>query len=155
MRGGDLTQLEAGYGPAGVVAALGGIYGSLDTDNVAGLTLPRNISADDSWSQSMDLSGQVHLPNDTLGYAEGVYSASYTAIGMENITMPAGTYNAMRIQVNMLYDVVVTVEEIDVPWPFPVNLTLWYAPGVGLVKAENLNEIIEHENIELLRYFIP
>jgi hypothetical protein len=152
---GDLIQLEAGNGPAGVMASLGGTWGFTETGNHFGVTLPANVSAGDTWLQSMDLGGQVHLPNNTIGSAEGTYSASYSATGMEEVSVPAGTFDAMRIEVQALYDLVVTVEGMDVPMPFPTSMTLWYAPGVGLVKAENMNEITTYEIIELWRYSIP
>jgi hypothetical protein len=34
-------------------------------------------------------------------------------------------------------------------------MTLWYAPGVGLVKADNTNDFTGSENIELMHYSVP
>lgn len=152
---GNLIQMQAGNGPAGMLSSLGGTYGFTETTSHTGNTLPATVYAGDTWEQSMILGGEVHVPPDKIGFADGMYTASFNAIGLEAVEVPAGAFQAMRIEVQAMYDLVITVDGIEVAVPIPTSMILWYAPNVGLVRAENNNEMVEYDIIELWRYTIP
>lgn len=156
---GDLVVLEAGNGPAATLASIGGTSSQVDTEDVSGVTLPASITSGSAWSQTFTFNGEANLPNGTTGTGEGSYSSTYKALGMETITVAAGTFEAMRIEVESVYDLTVTVElegqEIEVPVAVGSTITMWYASNIGLVKMVSNNDMMGEESIELTRYTSP
>ena len=70
------------------------------------------------------------------------YTISYTARGTERVEVPAGTFDAVR------------VEEVNKGAGGGNSRTLWYAPGVGEVKAV-INEGIGKGEVRVLHSFTP
>jgi hypothetical protein len=69
-------------------------------------------------------------PGDKWDFAEGRIKGTMTSFEQEQVTVPAGTFTAIRIEM---------VESLRPPRPgdvvpVPPKWTFWYAPGVGLVK---------------------
>ncbi len=148
---GDLRDLELPGGPAGAVAAAG-VSGTLTSINNQGVTLPALIHAGDSWSQEMDLVGDIEIEGSLFPVTDASYTINYQAIGMEEVAVPAGSFLALRIEERLFYDMTVKIEGIEVPVQSGADLTLWYAPGVGLVRADSTNDLGGTEIIELVNY---
>jgi hypothetical protein len=151
-----LTALQLG-GP--VVAALQsqGIQLDLKLKDVSGVTFPRNITAGDTWQQSLEFESDVKIAGEE-GTGLGTAQMNFSAIGMENVSVPAGDFAAMKIQVDTLVDLQVTYEGLTVPVTYTAIYNFWFAPDVGWVKANgnaNLAELSFTENIELQSYNIP
>ena len=153
--GGDLTSMNPTSGSAASLSTLNGVNAQTDTDGVAGVTLPASIAPEATWAQTYDISGDVSMPGGKHGSAQGTYGSDYKAIGTETVSVPAGTFEAMRIEVQMTYNLTITLEDLEVPTSVGTVLTMWYAPGVGLVKVESANDIMGAETIELTYYHIP
>lgn len=100
--------------------------GSMKTITTTGVTIPVHINAGNSWSQVTQF--EFNIPNFSV---TGTLTYNFQAIGLEQVTVPAGTFNAMKIQVN--------ANSEDVKSGVPINITAdgfyWFAPGVGRVKA--------------------
>lgn len=152
---GDLTMLDPGGGAAGSLATLNGVTAQIDTDDNVGITLPGTINMSDTWQQVLNIEGSVRLPDGREGSASGTYTASYEAVGNEEVTVPAGTFEAIRIDVVMVYDLLVTVEDLEVPVTTGATQNLWYKPGVGLVQVFSTSDTMLNETIVLMRYIIP
>ena len=118
--------------PQGLVEYGGGVLASLNASGKVkidilkntGVSLPSSINIGDTWSQTTELQMTSESLNGT-----GRWIGNLKAIGPEAVTVPAGAFNAMRIDG-------ILKSESD---PYPsLNLTVesssWYAPQVGLVK---------------------
>jgi hypothetical protein len=51
--------------------------------------------------------------------------STFTAVGYETVTVPAGTFNALKVE-----------ESSDMGGPEPTIINLWYAQNVGSIKTE-------------------
>ena len=97
---------------AGLV--LSGINSNMFFD-IQGVTVPVSVKAGDQWTQSYkDLMSTV--------------TDSYTAIGEESITVPAGTFTALKIQKN-------TVSSAPNIQPVKIDGFQWWAEGIGTIKT--------------------
>ena len=112
--GGQWSQVLAG--PDGTV--------EIETLSQSGVTVPLSFKAGDSWSQEAvfsfttdELSGTVRL----------VYE--FHAVSPEDVTVPAGTFPAMRIDVGARLE--------DVAGQFPTTYyegSQWLSPEIGRVR---------------------
>ena len=97
----------------------------------SGISLPAKISPGDTWQQTADwnaTSSQLSL--------NGKFVFDYTAVGFENVTVPFGTFNALRVD---------TTIRIEVSG-FRIlagtyTTTTWLAPEVGIVKSEGTSHV--------------
>ena len=152
---GDLTTLTAASGPASSLSTTNGVTAQTRTTGNSGITLPVHVSAGDAWSQTLYMNGTVNMPGGKTGTAEGTYVADFSAVGPETVTVPAGTFEAMRINATTTYTLIVTVEDTTVPITATNAATLWYASGVGLVMCTNSNDFMGTETITLTGYNVP
>jgi hypothetical protein len=150
---GALISLNPVGGASGSISAEGMTF-EYETVDRSGVTVPAVVNSGDTWSQSITLEG-----NNTISglstQERNEYMSTCTADGMETVTVPAGTFEALRFicEFNML----ITVEVSGFsPAPIQMNGTTisWLAPGIGWIKSvssgENLDNIIE-----LTSYSIP
>jgi len=86
------------------------------------------------------------IPKDGSGPMVDIGKVTHHIAGMETVTVPAGTFDAVRIESTyaVTYD-----DMLDLS-----KETLWYAKGVGLVKSEWTNGT-DSETYELTQYSIP
>ncbi len=113
--------------------------------SVTGITLPANIKPGDSWQQNQ--SGQVQYQGATT---DGKVVFSYHAADLESVTVPYGTFNALRV--NITISIKVTPLEVQLG---TYDLTLWLAPNIGLVKSEGISHVPGLEftdSMQLTRY---
>ena len=62
---------------------------------------------------------------------------SHTVIGPETITVPAGTFEAIRVETTGNVNSATSMGDISVPaMDIAMNFVSWYAEGVGLVRQE-------------------
>jgi hypothetical protein len=142
-----------------VVAALQSqaIQLDLQLKNMSGVTFPHTIAAGDTWQQLFEFEGSVNIAGEE-GTASGSAQAIFNAIGTESVTVPAGGFDAMKIEVESLVDLNVAYEGLNVPVTYTATYMYWFAPGIGWVKASgNANMVGQSftENIELQSYSIP
>lgn len=104
-----------------------------------GVTLPNNVQVGDKWLQSVNAAGSTGGSAATLASVEN----SYEALGFEDVTVPAGTFHALKVA----QDSKVTMAGM----PIETQLFVWYAEGVGVVKSE-MPDIF---STELVSYTIP
>ena len=125
--------------------------------NVQGLSIPVQIKPNDTWGKSLEFEGNMDLAGESAA-AAGNSQVEYTALGSEQITVPAGTFQAVKVQSENNIVFTILVQGISVPVSFSGTYNYWYAEGVGWVKAEgkgNITGISFTEKIELQKYSIP
>jgi hypothetical protein len=111
----------------------------------SGISLPAKINPGDSWQQiaQFDASSASYSTNGRLVF-------NYTAVGYENITVPSGSYNAMRV------DTIIRIEISS----FRIlagtyEMTTWMAPNVGIIKSQGTSHVSNvdfSDSLELTRF---
>ncbi len=110
----------------GVSATYSGDGGgsTLSTTNDDGVTLPNDIQVGDDWSQTISVVGSSG-GDVTLS---ATIETTYKAIGYETVTVPAGTFYALKVEQNGSMTMSGTPA-------LQTHGFLWYAQGIGTVKA--------------------
>ena len=130
---------------------------NLDVKNVSGVTFPREITAGDQWQHNLDFEGQMDIAGQS-GEATGSAQTSFTALGNESVTVPAGTFEAMKIQVDSTLNINVEFQGLSVPVTIGGTYTYWFVQDTGWVKASGTGDFGGQsftETIELQSYNIP
>ncbi len=148
-----LALLAPGGGVSGTIST-SGLSFEFTTTDYSGVTLPKSVAAGDTWTQTLTLHGENTLPGGTAVTADGTDTTDFTAAGMESITVPAGTFQAMRIDVVTVFTIETTVSGTTVPVTLNITGSVWYAPGIGMVKTITTAEGIA-ATIVLTAYTIP
>lgn len=90
------------------------------TQSSSGVSLPNDLAPGKQWSQTIRITSEA---------GESLVQMDYRAVGFEEVTVPAGTFTALKIEQNgyvTIYDQQVAME----------GLVGWYVKGIGLVKFE-------------------
>ena len=151
-----LVALQLGSGPAGSVSTQN-MSLELTTANVTGITFPAAIDAGQAWNYALDFTGEMDVAGN-MAAAAGTSSSSFTAIGMESVTVPAGTFEAMKVQVNSNMNIQATYSGLDIPVELMGTSYIWLVRDVGWIKMENTGNLQGTdftETITLQSYDIP
>ena len=166
---GDLTRTqEWACKPEGLVALqLGGTSAAtlnsenmqlnLEVKNVSGVTYPSQINVGDQWQHNLDFEGKMTVANQE-GSATGNAQTNFNALGNESVTVPAGTFDALKIQIDTTLNINVSVQAVSVPVKFSGSYKYWFVKDVGWVKASGTGSVSGtsfSETIELQSYNIP
>ena len=113
---------------------------TMSTTDSQGITIPNNIQVGDTWSQTMDVTYNLS-DGQTMDWT---LINNFTAIGYEEVSVQAGTFNALKIE-----------QSTEMEGSISAIQYLWYADGVGLVKSDTLmgGELINTN--QLVSYKIP
>jgi len=71
------------------------------------------------------------------------------------VTVPAGTFDAVRMDCKTDIAITITMNGVDVPTNVSMTSKMWYAPGIGMVKSDNVLSGDMTNTIELTAYTIP
>lgn len=151
-----LSALQLGGAPAAMLNSQN-IRLNLDISNATGVTFPSQINPGDQWQQTMNVTGNVTMMNEEAD-ASGTAQMNFSAIGNESVTVPAGTFDALKVAVNVALNVDATYEGITLPVSFSGEYTYWFAPGVGWVKSSGTGNVLGSsftDTTELQSYSIP
>jgi len=99
--------------------------------STSGITLPAKITPGDTWQQTADFEASSQDLNGS-----GRFVLKYTAVGYENVTVPFGTFNALRVDATIRIEVS----------PLRVlagtyTTTSWMVPDIGIVKSEGISNV--------------
>jgi hypothetical protein len=117
--------------------------GTVTTTNQDGVTLPNDIQVGDDWSQTIAFTAA----GGNEGFS-GTIETSYKAVGYESVSVPAGTFEALKI-------VQSTSMSIGGQHVMDTSSNLWYVQGIGNVKAEQIINQGDPSINELVSYTIP
>ena len=134
-----------------------GVEAKLSTSNPTGATLPANVQPGMKWPYSIDVTGTLSQGALSADLKGGV-TTEFQAVGMEQVTVPAGTFDAMKVQGVSTFKVSINYGGLALPITSVVNSTFWFAPGVGWVKSTESGELVGtafKETTELQSYNIP
>ena len=151
-----LAALQLGGAPAAMLNSQN-IQLNLDITNATGVTFPAQINPGDQWQQTMDVTGNVTMMNEEAA-AAGNAQMNFSAVGNESVTVPAGTFDALKVNVDVTLNVDATYEGITLPVSFSGNYTYWFAPSVGWVRSSGTGNVLGSsfsDTTELQSYNIP
>ncbi len=97
---------------------------TLSTTNVDGVTVPDDIQVGDDWSQTISVVGSSGSEVTLAATIE----TTYKALGYETVTVPAGTFYALKIEENGSLS-------MGGENTFDTHRSIWYAEDVGTVKS--------------------
>lgn len=117
--------------------------GTVTTTNQDGVTLPNDIQVGDDWSQTI----AYNAGGEGESFS-GTIETSYKAVGYESVSVPAGTFEALKI-------VQTSSMSMAGQHVFDTRSNLWYVQGVGNVKAEQTVLEGQVSVSELVSYNIP
>ena len=111
-----------------------------------GVSLPAKISPGDAWQQSADW--EASSPDLNL---KGRFIFEYTALDYENITVPYGTFDALRIDVTIR----IQLSSLHIP-AGSYTISQWMAPGVGTIKSQGASHVprVEFSDTMELTHFV-
>jgi hypothetical protein len=154
-----LAALAYGGGPEATLNVTGGVSGTYETVDTTGVTFPAHIATGDTWEQSFTIHGELDMSGESLGIADGTVTQSYVALGLESVTVPAGSFEAMKVQATLAFDLQVSLQGLTVPMDFSSDTTNWWVQGIGWVKSESSATFEGAEsfeaNTQLESYSIP
>lgn len=127
---GDLAALS--YADISSVASGGRV--SARTIRAEGLLMPRDITVGTTWTSSFDVEATITMPGPlgTQTVTNTITNES-RVIGQESVTVPAGTYQAFKVE-STLRTASGPVMGVTVP-PQTVRTTSWFVEGIGMVKS--------------------
>lgn len=151
---GNLIALNPSGGGSTTVATENGVSIELQATELKGITLPAVINAGDTWSQEIFLEGTQTITGNSFPASNRTISTCQ-AIGVESVTVIAGTFDAMKVE--CLNKITVTLEmQAGSPTQFDTELATntWYTIDVGMVKSTHTGSGLDSV-IELVSYSIP
>jgi hypothetical protein len=152
-----LVALQLGGGPSGAIST-SNLQGEFTTSNIQGVTILSNVTPGSDWTNSLDIQGKLEMPGGTQATSQGHVEYHLKGLNMESVTVPAGTFDAMKVSADTTITMQVTVQGTSVPVTYTSTSMVWYAPGVGLVKeSDTLQSQIFSGTVEtqLQSYTIP
>ncbi|HET9911432.1 MAG TPA: hypothetical protein VFQ13_06040 [Anaerolineales bacterium] len=150
---GNLIALDPPGGASANVSTENNVAVDFETKDLSGVTLPAAINVGDTWSQSLTLEGTQTI-NGTAYPASNQLTSNCKAIGLESVTVEAGTFDALRVECQTTMKL--SLKLGDTPTENTINLTgtNWYVRDVGLVKTLTIGFGVD-STVELLSYNIP
>ena len=151
-----LVALQFGGAPAAMLNAQN-IQLELKASNINGVTFPSQINIGDQWQQTTDVDGKVTVSNQE-GTAKGTAQMKFHALGNESVTVPAGKFEAVKIQVDTTLNVNAKYEGLSLPVKFSGSYTYWFVKDVGWIKATGTGSVagmLFSETTELQSYNVP
>lgn len=132
-----LLALQLGGGTTASVS-MQNMIADFKTEEISGLSLPRAIAPGMQWDYRLVMEGSLATPGEAA-QSPGTFNLKMREIGSETVNLPAGVFEAIKIQAT--FDAQINVDFQGSFFLYTVNGSSihWYAPGVGLIKSiENI-----------------
>jgi len=133
-------------------------FTNLTAANVTGFVIPPAITPGAEWNYALDIQGTEKVKEGNPATMTGRVSINYIAGNKESVTVPAGTFDAIAIEVNTVIDFNVVAGANVIKLSVDSTYTIWYAPGVGWVKSNGYGKLGGQDYVETIvldSYTIP
>lgn len=150
---GNLIALDPPSGASASVNTENNVSVDFETKDLSGVTIPATIHAGDTWSQSLTLEGTQTI-NGTSFPASNQLTSDCKAIGVESVTVEAGTFEAMRVECQTTMNLSLSMGDVPIQNTLNLTGTNWYVENVGLVKTLTTGLGFD-STTELVSYNIP
>lgn len=149
---GNLIALDPTSGTSASIIAEG-IWVEVQTTALEGVTIPAVINPGDRWTQSLTLEGTLQIQSNRREARNQIFNTC-TAAGVEVVTVPAGNFEAMRVNCQIVINVFIRIEDKPNQTALTLNISNWYAPNIGLVRTTTAGEDLDG-TVELLSVTFP
>lgn len=150
-----LVALEYNGGPSAALSTEG-LSAQFNTTSVTGITVPADLAVGSTWTQSMEFEGNYAIAEGMSGPVTGSVSSAANAVGTESVSTAAGTFDAIKVELQQDISMTATIGGISMPITITGVTTAWYAPGVGIMKQVTTEDLMGTTiTIELQSYSIP
>ncbi|HEX5941000.1 MAG TPA: hypothetical protein VFY66_01925 [Anaerolineales bacterium] len=150
---GNLIALDPPSGASANVNTENNVSVDFETKDLSGVTIPATIHAGDTWSQALTLEGTQTI-NGTSFPASNQLTSDCKAIGVESVTVEAGTFDAMRVECQTKMNLSLSMGDAPIQNTLNLTGTNWYVEKVGLVKTLTTGLGFD-STTELVSYSIP
>ena len=128
-------------------AILTSLNGQIELNLVSnsGISLPSQVNPGDSWQQIVEWEGSAQGMS-----TNGRLVFDYSAAGYETLTVPSGTYEALRVNTSIRIE----ISNFRIQYG-TYNITSWMAPNVGTIKSQgtsNVPNVSFSDSLELTRF---
>ena len=127
-------------------ATLGGLPGaagafSFSVTNFTGTNFPPadQWKTGATWNASYTVEGGGTI-QDIEATATGDVALTYEIVDQESVTVPAGTFDAYKVNSTLTQKLTMSMNGMTVPVEFTINSVDWYAKDVGQVKSMTLGD---------------
>lgn len=109
----------------------------METVGRTGLTVPaaERWREGEEWRSSYEIRAEIAGPQGPGGRGSGTIEITNRVVGREQVTVPAGTYDALKVESTMAMKLTVRVGQMTVPTNTSARNTSWFAENVGMVKS--------------------
>ncbi len=149
---GGLTALNPANGGSASVSSEN-VYVDFFTTESNGLTLPAILNTGDLWTQNTTIEGTEDINGSKIP-AKNEYASTCKVAGLESITVEAGTFDAVKVDCQIVMNVTVTIQDSPIVTTVNFNATNWYAEKIGLLKTVTTGSGLD-SSIELVSFNIP
>jgi hypothetical protein len=137
------------------VAADGAPIGTLQFTDATGITLPLadRWQAGYSWTQGGNgtFDGLDVVPGMNPR-SESAIAKTHTIIGQEAVTVPAGTFNAWKIETRSSGPVTLEIAGQKETFEITTLIEAWYVENIGLVKSSSTLDDMVVDTMELMSF---
>jgi hypothetical protein len=109
-----------------------------------GVTLPalNRFTVGRTWNNNYEVTGQVQVSADGgTALVQGDIRIANKIIGAESITVPAGTFTAMRIDSTISMALTASKGQYSLPVNFSIKASAWLAENVGQIKFVTTGDV--------------
>lgn len=145
---GNLISLTPGSGGAAVLAE--GVQAIYTIESSTGISFPADPQPGQEWTQNTVYLGQENT-NGVNIETRNVMDMACKVIGLEQVSVPAGDFETLRIDCSTKIDIFVSG---NLAFSFTSTSSTWHAQGVGQVKSSGSSNMGSTETV-LLSYTIP
>ena len=118
-----------------------------------GYNVPTSFETGKTWSEKLTIGSEITSGTRVVN-SQIVEQFNCSAAGADSVTVPAGTFNAVKTTCAETMIVSALMQGTAVPAGTTVNVSItdWYAKGVGLVKSVRTGSTSGTETIVLTQY---
>jgi hypothetical protein len=126
-------------GTLGGLPAAGGF--SLKVTGFSGTNFPPadQWQVGNTWTASYTVEGNGSVGGIEAN-ASGTIDLSYEIVGQESVDVPAGTFDAFKVDSTLTEQLTMSAAGATVPMDLAINSTDWYAKDVGQVKSQTYGD---------------
>ena len=109
----------------------------METVGRTGVTVPsaERWREGGEWRSSYEIRTEIAGPQGPSGRGSGTIEITNRVVGRERVTVPAGTYDALKVESTMAMKLTVRVGQMTMPTNTNLRNTSWFAENVGMVRA--------------------
>lgn len=111
----------------------------IETVKSSGVTFPNEShwKQGEKWTADYQISEKINdAKGAQIGSGEGTVNQTSEITGTEEITVPAGTFQAFKVKNQTTLNLTVKVKGASIPTKTVLETTAWFAKDVGIVKSQ-------------------